>query len=107
MTTLERQEQVEAYREHPTRAALAMAYHVEQSRMYKHIYIAAALRRAIGEGEIMGLRAELDGREVRLYFTRYGRSEAHHYKAYAKFASDWSPVPTADLHRIVNVTLNK
>jgi hypothetical protein len=108
MTTLERQEQVDAYREHPTRAAAAMVPHIEASRRYRYIYIAAALRHAIGEGAFAnGLLGELDGRQVRMFYTRYGRSQAHHYKAYAKFESDWSPVRSADLHRIVNVTLNK
>jgi hypothetical protein len=108
MTTLERQAETEAYREHPTRAAAAMVPHIEASRRYRYIYISAALRHAIGEGSFgSGLLGELDGRAVRMYYTRYGRSQAHHYKAYAKYDSDWSPVRSADLHRIVNVTLNK
>jgi hypothetical protein len=107
MTTLERQSETEAYREHPTRAAAAMVPHIEASRRYRYTYISAALRTAIGEGLFYGLIGELDGRQVRMFFTRYGRSQAHHYKAYAKYESDWSPVRSADLHRIVNVTLNK
>ena len=108
MTTLERQAETEAYREHPTRAAEAMVNHITSSRRYRYIYIAAALRHAIGEGSFAnGLLGELDGRQVRMFFTRYGRSQAHHYKAYAKYEADWSPVRSADLHRITNVTLNK
>jgi tRNA isopentenyl-2-thiomethyl-A-37 hydroxylase MiaE len=106
MTTQERQAEIQAYREYPTRAGTAMAYHVEESRRYKYIYISSALRKAIGEGSIAGLKCRLDGKEVRLFYTRYGRSQAHHYKAYAKYADDWSPVKTADLHRITDVTLN-
>jgi hypothetical protein len=107
MTTQERQAEIQAYREYPTRAAAAMVPHISASRKYRYIYIAAALRHAIGEGSFCnGLLGQLDGRQVRLFFTRYGRSTAHHYKAYAKYADDWSPVKTADLHRITDVTLN-
>ena len=85
-----------------------MVPHIEASRRYRYIYICAALRHAIGEGSFAnGLLGELDGRAVRMYYTRYGRSQAHHYKAYAKYEADWSPVRSADLHRITNVTLNK
>ena len=111
MTTLERQTQAEIitwWRENPTKAAAAMVPHIKASRRYQHIYISAALRHAIGEGSFAsGLLGELDGRQVRMFFTRYGRSQAHHYKAYAKYEADWSPVRSADLHRITNVTLNK
>ena len=83
-----------------------MVYHVEESRRYKYIYIAAPLRKALGEGSIAGLKGQLDGKEVRLFYTRYGLSTAHHYKAYAKYADDWSPVKTEDLPRMMDVTLN-
>jgi len=106
MTTQERLEEIQAYREYPTRAGTAMAHHVEESRRYKYIYISSALRKAIGEGSIAGLKCRLDGKEVRMFYTRYGRSQAHHYKAYAKFADDWSPVKTEDLPRMMDVTLN-
>lgn len=106
MTTQQRQAEIQAYREYPTRAGSAMVGHIEQSRRYKYIYISSALRRAIGEGSIAGLKCRLDGKEVRLFFSRYGRSTAHHYKAYAKYADDWSPVKTEDLPRMMDVTLN-
>ena len=105
--TTKRQAETLAYREHPSRAATELVYLIGQSRKFEYIYVRAALRAAIGEGSFAnGLLADLDGRTVRLFFVRYGRSQAHHYKAYAKFDSDWSPVKTVDLHRITNARLN-
>jgi hypothetical protein len=74
---------------------------VAQTRRYGSTYVKAAVR-----ADVMGWKGasgHVNGREVKITFSGYGRSlqvGGHRYKAYANFADTGKPVPTTQLHTI-------
>lgn len=75
--------------------------YVRQTRQYGHTYVHAAVRDSVAGWQ--GLTGTLDGRDVRVTFSGYGRSlqaGGHKYKAHARFTDTGKPVASKDLTRI-------
>jgi len=74
---------------------------VADTRNYGSTYVKAAVRNNVMGWK--GVYGHVNGREVKMTFSGYGRSlqvGGHKYKAYANFADTGKPVPTVQLHMI-------
>ncbi len=78
--------------------------YVVHTRRYGQCYVHACVRRSAFRFD--GVLGEVNGRQVRLTWTGWGRSlqsGGHKYKAHARYADDGKPVPTKLLRAIVPI----